>query len=222
MKWRIVALLLVLAVPTLISAQNADRRAGLIVQFGDGRVVESCVHFSEDTISGEELLRRSGLPAVVQTGGLGAAVCQIDGEGCAYPQEPCFCACQGSDCAYWSLHEQIDGQWRYGNQGASAVTVADGTVLGWSWGAGSAAPPLRSFADICAVAAAPTAQVVPTTTVAATITVSPSERSSPTAAATVAPVAPPAGAGQGASYLVFALLLLGLGIVFVVVRRRSS
>ena len=154
--------------PSLGVAQEGANRAGLVVRFGDGRVVQACVHFAEESLSGDELLARSGLPVILQPSGIGAAVCKIGNEGCDYPAQDCFCKCTGADCAYWALSRLEGRAWRYSNQGASNVQVHNGDVQGWAWGAGStqggAAPPVRSLAQLCDLATAkpPTAAPPPT------------------------------------------------------------
>ncbi len=88
------ALALWLALLTAVPATAQDlppHRAGLVVVHGDGRVLTRCVAFAEETISGADLLRRSGLVVVLSPyGGLGYGVCAIDGEGCANGED-CFC-----------------------------------------------------------------------------------------------------------------------------------
>jgi hypothetical protein len=158
-----------LLLPAAGRAQD-ENRAGLVVRFGDGHVEQTCVSFPEASISGEELLARSGLPVIVQAGGVGSAVCKIGDEGCNYPAESCFCKCSGGACAYWAFSRQVEGAWRYSNQGASGVQAANGDVHGWAWGAGSvqsgAAPPLLSFAQLCAVDDAPAEPPAPAPTAA--------------------------------------------------------
>ena len=79
-------LLLVASSLILISAADEPNQAGLIVQFGDGRVETRCVSFEEDQITGADLLALSGLNAVVDpSSGMGVTVCQIEGQGCPYP-----------------------------------------------------------------------------------------------------------------------------------------
>ncbi|HID24016.1 MAG TPA: hypothetical protein EYP14_16665, partial [Planctomycetaceae bacterium] len=93
-------LLAALAAPTAWAQHPPPHRAGLIVVHGDGRVVTRCVPFDEETLTGADLLARSGLSVTFAAyGGLGQAVCAIDGEGC--PAEDCFCRCKGASCAYW-------------------------------------------------------------------------------------------------------------------------
>lgn len=141
---------------------DGPNRAGLVVRHGDGRVVTACVSFSEPAISGEELLYRAGLDVSVQSfGGLGNAVCAINGEGCQPPGEPCFCRCQtmGEACTYWVYaHLGEDGKWYTAGRGPSTTMLHNGDVDGWFWGSEAALPAL-SFADICAAPA--TATVTP-------------------------------------------------------------
>jgi hypothetical protein len=168
------ASLLLLGLLTLsgpVAAQEGETRAGLVVQFGDGTVQTACVDLGSDGEgTGEELLRATGLNVLIDyTSGFGGGtVCKIGGQGCDFPGEDCFCQCSmkpGDPCVYWVYFDQVDGQWRYSNQGASIVVVNPGDVQGWVWGAGSANagvfPPLITFDQICSGSAAVDA---PTTT----------------------------------------------------------
>ena len=123
------------------SAAGAElRHAGLVVVFDDGRTETRCVEFAEESISGAELLERSGLEVVFSGfGGLGSAVCRIDGVGCSDPGD-CFCQCRGADCAYWSYWGFRDGAWRIFGVGPSQRDVRDGDVDGWVWGSGRVGP----------------------------------------------------------------------------------
>src|SRR5688572_3624005 len=72
------------------AAADGTSRAGLVVQFGDGEVMRYCVSFTEESITGFELLRGTGLPLVYQDYGAGSvAMCKIGDEGCEYPREQC-------------------------------------------------------------------------------------------------------------------------------------
>lgn len=139
-----------------LHAQETTDRAGLVVVHEDGTVVTRCIGLAaeESSISGLELLQRSGLDLYTDAGGVGTSICRLDGQGCG-PEADCFCQCQSSDCRYWS-YWQLDGaEWRYANLGASATTVAAGSVEGWVWGAGEMGdvnaghPPPMSLAEIC-------------------------------------------------------------------------
>ncbi len=202
------ALLIALLLTAAVAAQSAPpHRAGLVIVHGDGRVVTRCVAFDDETISGVDLLRRSGLSLVLSSyGGLGYGVCAIDGEGCASGQD-CFCQCRSNPCNYWTYsHRQADGSWAISGLGASAWQLHDGDVDGWVWGDGSVAPPALALSDICPEpsSAAPTATPTATTTL-------PTPQAAPAAASPT-----PNG------YLFFVLMvafLLG-GLVWAILRRR--
>jgi len=120
-------------------------RAAVVVVHPDGTIRKACVRFAEAEITGEELLRRAGLQATVDaTNPMGALVCSIDGQGCNFPSQPCFCSCAKlGACAYWAYFTQdTSGAWTYAPQGASARAVGDGDVDGWVWlqATGAAAP----------------------------------------------------------------------------------
>ena len=124
---------------------DTPNRAGLVVRFGDGSLVTRCVEFSGADISGYDLLERSGLDIVAAfDSGQGAAVCQIEREGC--PAADCLTCAYPNYWAYWHL---ADGDWAYSQAGASGYRVHDGDVEGWSWGAGDP-PPVVPFDQICA------------------------------------------------------------------------
>jgi hypothetical protein len=148
MIWHAVRLWLLLSLATLLMAillspaptraDGTPHHAGLIVRDGEGRVTYAWVPFPEETISGIELLKRSGIPVVtVGFGALGEGVCSIAGQGCGAAE----CrrnVCQGSaiDAPYWQYFKQDasdPANWRWQPLGASATTVRDGDVFGWSW-----------------------------------------------------------------------------------------
>ncbi len=142
----IVLLMLVVTRPDLATTHaQQSNRAGLVVRFGDGSLTTYCVEFTESTISGYDLLTRSGLNIVAAFGsGQGAAVCKIDGTGC--PVESCL-TCDIPN--YWSYWHLVDGAWAYSQAGSGSYTVGNGDVEGWSWG--NATPPsVVPFDQICA------------------------------------------------------------------------
>jgi len=161
------ALVLGLAFTEISSAQGTNR-AGLVIQFGDGRVETRCIEFSKQTISGLEILERSGLPVMSAFDpSLGAMVCKIQDEGC--PVDNCLCQNPPDYWSYWHLNGD---SWVYSPAGSSIYQVSDGEVQGWSWGPGNP-PPVRTFNEICAapVSDTPTnTQVPPTATPAPTKT----------------------------------------------------
>ncbi|MEO6063399.1 MAG: hypothetical protein ABIQ99_15815, partial [Thermoflexales bacterium] len=179
--------------------------------YANGTVETRCVTFSEPSITGYELVRRSGLPFSAQVSGLGAAMCKIGDEGCSYPAQSCFCKCENpaSGCGYWIYGQWSGSAWRYAGLGALARTISDGQVDGWVWDVVSAdaaavrLPPV-TLGQICASQAAPTlsaptlsapTRVVltapPSTRATATFTPTPHSQASvmSTVAATGTPVA---------------------------------
>jgi hypothetical protein len=147
-------------------AAGTDNRAALVVNMGGGNVQTKCVSFSEEQITGYDLLMRSGLDVAADVQGAGAMVCRIDGTGC--PADNCMCQCSGGgDCVYWSYWHQISGNWQYSQGGASIYPITNGMVDGWSWGLGAvnqaSPPPNLAFEDVCQVPATATATAVPPT-----------------------------------------------------------
>jgi hypothetical protein len=143
---------LALSCTVVAGAQDGDNRAALVVRYEDGSVETKCVAFSESAITGEELLQRSGLTAVIDYNALaGGAVCSINGLGCSV--QDCFCRCQGADCRYWAYYHWVDGGWQYSQLGASSYQVKNGSLEGWSWGPGNFSsgtePPVVRFEEIC-------------------------------------------------------------------------
>ena len=134
------------------AAADGQNRAGIVVTFGEGRTNALCVEFSEEEISGADLLQRAGFPVVTASGSGGAAVCDIGGIGCQAPGD-CFCQCHGSGCQYWAYYTLEGGAWKYSAVGASTRTVHNGDVDGWAWGSGGigsgAKPEARTFDEIC-------------------------------------------------------------------------
>jgi len=231
-------LMLTLCLPGRILAGEPPR-AGLVVQTGDGRVLTRCVALAAEEVSGYDLLLSSGLEIVLDpSSGLGVLVCQIEGEGCAYPHEPCFCSCSGGGtCTYWNYFyrdpQAVD--WGYSAMGAMMRKVRNGAVEAWVWGNGQTPPAAAlTFESICA---APTATAGPASppspTVASTAAAATAEpvAPAPTIAALPSEAPPTAGAlpEQGVrsapailSYWPFGLMILALLLIGVVVLRRRG
>jgi hypothetical protein len=206
------------------------------VVHGDSQIITACVAFEEETITGVELLRRSGLDVTLGIyGGLGYGVCAIDGEGCA-EGEDCFCQCRSEPCAYWVYsHQELDGSWTISGVGAATWELTGGNVDGWIWGDGSSAPPAVPFADICPAPATQAATSVPSATAErpAAPTENPNRPPDATPGATRAAEGPAVvaedgsatsapGGGLPTSYVVFGGLALGLAaLLFIGLQRRQ-
>lgn len=155
--WAIVAIAVVLmaAVPEPGQAQG-PHRAALVVDFGDGRVIVRLVEFAEESITGVELLQRSGLDVALLPGfGIGTALCAVEGVGCPPTPQECFCACRGTPCRYWSYFQWREDGWVYSPVGAGDRRLRDGDADGWVWGDGKTPPGVASWEEILARAAVP-------------------------------------------------------------------
>jgi hypothetical protein len=184
------------------ASAQAQNRAGLVVAYANGAIETRCVTFSEPSITGYELMRRSGLAFSAQVSGLGAAMCKIGDEGCSYPAQSCFCKCENpaSGCGYWIYGQWSGTAWRYAGMGAIARAISDGQIDGWVWDVVSAdaatvrLPPV-TLAQICAPQAAP---ILSTPTVSAPTRAAVTPPPATRAPATLAPPAftstPPAQA----------------------------
>jgi hypothetical protein len=177
-------------------------QAGLVVQFGDGRVETRCVAFQEEEITGADLLLTySGFDTIIDaSSGMGITVCQLETEGCTYPSEPCFCQCMGGgECAYWNYFYREPGsnEWSYSALGAVLRKVRHGSVEAWVWGNGTAPPTFEgTFESICAAPTAAATAARPTATVEPTAAVEPSASlepptATPTVIATLPASTPP-------------------------------
>lgn len=242
MRWRgsaSVALLLFALLASLLlperTAAEGQNSAGIVVRHGDGTLVYVWVPFEEESISGEELLLRSGLQAVVTPyGGLGTAVCSLDGEGC--PSSDCFCKSFSSPAFFWHFFTLRDGTWVEELAGPSSRTVRDGDIDGWAWTAGEPGLPIVTIEEIAALngvrAAAAAASASPSAEPDATpLPATPSPASEPTARAIVVPpggtpvVLEPATANpdDGSGWPVFAgMAAVAVAVVAVVAVRRRQ
>lgn len=197
------AAVLLALLPAFAGPVRAERPngAGLVVEFEDGSVLYAYVQFSEESLSSEELLYRSGLDVIISPfAALGGAVCSINGSGC--PSDNCFCQSYTTPAYFWHFYSLQDG-WLLLPFGPTNRSVRDGDVDGWSWNAGAHALPAtdidaiallngidRNAADPTPTATTPspstetplpTETPTPTVTATATATVTPS----PTLPATV-------------------------------------
>lgn len=138
------------ATPLGVACAGAgSNHATVVVEHGNGTVVQRCVAFDGESISGEQLLASSGIEYQTQTQSLGVAICQVDGEPAGYTE------CPGrSD--YWSFWTWTGrGPWTYSRVGVSLVTLHDGDAEGFRYvPSASPAPPVSP--DPCPAPPAPT------------------------------------------------------------------
>jgi hypothetical protein len=144
-----------------VQAQDQNQ-VGLIVQSDDSSISTYCISFTGDSITGYEVLEKSGLNIAASFDSMGAAVCKIGEIGCSI--DNCFCQ---SPPDYWSYWHLSGNQWTYSQLGASSYQVQTGEVEGWRWGGGNPPTAIYSFNEICAPAtetstATPTETSTPT------------------------------------------------------------
>jgi hypothetical protein len=200
----------------------------MAVFYGDGSIFTDCVSFSEGSISGLDLLQRSGLSIETATNpNQGTAVCKIGDVGNS--SDNCF----GSMPNYWSYWKLGASGWEYSVIGADKIQVVDGNVNGWSWGTGNP-PALISYQNICEglpfVLPAATQTTLPSTntlepTLISTVSSKPTQAipslpavSTPQATSTA--IEPQNGIG---TYIVYASIIIVLGalIIYLIISRRK-
>lgn len=162
----LLAVALFLAGRAELARAGEPNRAALAVVFEDGTRLTRCIEFEGDEITGSEMLARSGLATILDsTHGGGITVCQIEGTGCSYPVDPCFCRCMGNGpCRYWNYYYRQPGQaeWVYSPLGALIHKSAPGSVEAWVWGDGHTPPDSAlTFESICAPSPTPSPTSAP-------------------------------------------------------------
>lgn len=162
MRWRcgLTALLLILTIAftfAFASGVHAEsHEAALIVDYGDGTITYAIVPFAEESVSGYELLRASGLSLVsIRFGGLGEGVCSIEEHGCSVAECRRLCQTSNPSSPFWQYFSKPDGgDWQAHARGASGVIVEHGDIEGWSWTGTEPSLPDLSFAEISTLAGA--------------------------------------------------------------------
>lgn len=160
LRWVVMVCILTSLIVTGNAAQlvraEGPNHATLLVVFGPDDVYSSCISFNETEISGSELLVLSGLPVLTQAvAGMGVTVCKIDGTGCDFPGESCFCQCLGAPCNYWSYWTWRENAWFYAGRGASQNMVRSGDINAWVWGDGQTSPPVVGIDAVCGTTGTP-------------------------------------------------------------------
>ena len=135
-----------------VSADAASHRAALVIEHSDGSLVERCITFAAEAISGLQLIQLAQVENRTQSfGDMGQAVCQLDFEPAQVPSN-----CLGSGGAYWQYYRENSSGWVLSGSGASGSPVHDGDVDGWHYAASPQPPPRVAFSQVCAPQAAAT------------------------------------------------------------------
>lgn len=189
------ALVVVAAAQLAGAQQTAPNGVGLVVRHGDGSVIYAYVEFEGESISGEELLLRSGLEFVVAPyAGLGSGICAINNEGC--PADDCYCQSYSNPAVYWRYYGWSGG-WSAHLQGPTSRQLADGDIDGWSWTGGDHGLPPVTIDEIATITGfdrspPPTETPLPAPTAVPTETPTTAATAAPTATVEIQPTDPPA------------------------------
>jgi len=140
-------LLLVFALAAARPVRSDTGYAALLVIFGPDDYHSECVALPGD-MTPLDLLKASTLELTVEPGPTGEGLCSIDGVGCVYPDEPCFCQCSAEACPLWNAWHQDGSLWVV-TTAIDERIVPHGDVEAWVWSDGMEEPPSVSFADIC-------------------------------------------------------------------------
>jgi hypothetical protein len=122
--------------PAVTPATPAINVSGMVVDYGDGQVSYALVPFEEDSITGIDVLRRSGLSLLsVEFGAMGEGICAIEETGCDLSAcRARLCQTGDPDSAFWQyVRKGDDGRWQAAPLGASSSQVSHGDVQGWFW-----------------------------------------------------------------------------------------
>lgn len=111
---------------TFADVCGITRRAALVIDHGDGARVTRVVEFPGESLTGLQLLQRSGLEIITHETSFGISICSIGGEG--QPAEDCF---GDPDGRYWGLNIlSPENAWQESGVGVSDCVVFDQSVLG--------------------------------------------------------------------------------------------
>ncbi|MFB3786032.1 MAG: hypothetical protein ACE15F_06645 [bacterium] len=124
---------------TFADVCGITRRAALVIDHGGGARVTRGVEFPGETLTGLQLLQRSGLEIITHETAFGISICSIGGEG--QPAADCF---GDPDGRYWGLNILgEDNTWRASELGVSDCVVFDHSVLGFIFATyGTEQPPI--------------------------------------------------------------------------------
>lgn len=125
---------------TFADVCETQSTAALIIDHSDGRRLVKLLPFPGETITGLQLLERSGLSLVTYDAGFGIAICSIDGEG--QSSSTCFGDPFGRFWGFNTLNHA--NQWESSWVGSADAIVYDGDVHGYLFAAwGTEQPPIQ-------------------------------------------------------------------------------
>ncbi len=132
-----VCILMAILLPAGCTAPGGEQtgHVGVVVQFGDGRVL---TYHVEAPTSMDRLAALEATGLTFETAFGGDAVCKIEEEGCPGNDIDCWCQCPftpGQPCTFWiyfPMNETGDG---WGDMNTWPLPeLEDGDVCAWVWG----------------------------------------------------------------------------------------
>lgn len=118
-----------------VLGESGPGYVGVLVQFGDGRVLTRYLEL-ETPVDRLTVLEASGLPFETAFGG--DAVCKIDEEGCRGTDSECWCQCTFAEeepCFFWIYLPMSESGDQWGDMNTWPLPdLDDGDVSGWVWG----------------------------------------------------------------------------------------
>lgn len=165
-------------------AATGSHHVALVVQHLDGSRVVRCIPFAGASLTGEQALDLSGITyQTISYGGIGKAVCQVDGEPATFPP-----TCWTTTSPFWTLFvSRRGGTWTAASLGVSVLVLQDGNSEGLRYEP-QAEPIAPTVYGNCPTAApAPSPRATPTPR--------PVRTAEPTARPTARPTVPPGSPG---------------------------
>lgn len=113
--------------------------AAVVVDHSDGSRKVVHIEFTGETVTGTQLLQKSGLDVITNESSFGTALCSLDGEG--QPGSDCFGDALGR---YWGFNLLTESnEWAYSEVGIGEAIIRDGDITGFIFaGYGTEQPPI--------------------------------------------------------------------------------
>lgn len=127
------------------SSAWASNKAGIVIKNSTDSVITRCVEFEEDVLTVEELLKRSDFALTTEESTFGTLIDYLHDDGMndgSYSE----------DGEFWNFFLHDGASWCMAEVGISDATVANGSLVGFGYGAwGAVEMPAKSFADVCEI-----------------------------------------------------------------------
>ncbi len=116
--------------------------AGIVIDHSDGERKVVTVDFPGETITGTQLLQKSGLEVTISDTSFGPALCSLDGEG--QPESDCFGDPLGR---FWGFNILTpNDEWTFSEVGIGDAILRDSDVAGFFFSTfGTEQPPISRF-----------------------------------------------------------------------------